>query len=72
MTPELLRAVGEALYGPQWHKNLADDLRISDRTIRRWLAGSTPIPDAVGVELADLCRKRGAILASLEKTLRAE
>jgi hypothetical protein len=71
MTPELLRQAGEALYGPQWHKPLANDLGIADRTIRRWIAGSFPIPAAIGQELADHCRKRGAALASLEEALRA-
>jgi hypothetical protein len=72
MTPELLRQGGEALYGPLWHAPLANDLGIADRTIRRWIAGSAPIPDAVRLELAELCRKRSAALALLEKALRAE
>ena len=72
MTPELLRQAGETLYGPQWHKNLADDLRISDRTIRRWLAGSAPIPATIRQELAGLCRLRGEALALLEEALRKD
>lgn len=66
MTPQLLKLAGEALYGPQWHKPLAADLGVSDRTIRRWIAGSFPIPAAIGVELAEICRKRRKHLEDIE------
>jgi hypothetical protein len=34
-TGELLRRCGELPYGTHWHTELARDLRVSDRTIRR-------------------------------------
>lgn len=40
MTPaELIRAVGNALYGPRWQCELARALRMGDRTVRQWLSG---------------------------------
>ena len=38
-----LRIVGESLYGTRWQSDLAVDLGISDRTMRRWVAG-TDVP----------------------------
>jgi transcriptional regulator with XRE-family HTH domain len=36
---KLLTAVGEALYGARWQSDIARDLGVSDRTIRRWASG---------------------------------
>lgn len=40
MSSKLLRDAGEALYGPRWQSDLARDLHVADRTMRRWLAGA--------------------------------
>lgn len=53
----LLRDVGEALYGSRWQSELARDLDVSDRTMRRWAAG-TDIPPGVGMDLRRLCEER--------------
>lgn len=58
MTPDLLRSTGEALYGPRWQSELARALCISDRTVRRWLAGTVPIPPGLTRDLEVLCNKR--------------
>lgn len=50
---ELLNECGAALYGPRFQRELARDLGVNERTVRRWVAGDTEIP--VGV-LADLER----------------
>ncbi|MGI9436007.1 MAG: helix-turn-helix domain-containing protein [Geminicoccaceae bacterium] len=42
MTPDELRAQIKRL--GMTHEDLAYELGINDRTIRRWIAGSTPIP----------------------------
>ena len=49
MTPDDLRNVGEAAYGPRWQRELARDLSIGDRLVRRWVAGDRPMP----ADLAD-------------------
>lgn len=62
MTPASLREAGEALYGARWQADLARDLGVADRTVRRWLAGSSAIPPGLGAELRRLCRERAAQL----------
>jgi len=47
LTPEKLASVGRAVYGERWQTALARDLRVSDRTIRRWSVGSSPIPTSM-------------------------
>lgn len=44
MTSDLLRTVGEALYGERWQVPLARALGVSDRNLRYWAVGK-PIPD---------------------------
>jgi hypothetical protein len=58
-----LREVGEALYGLAWQSPLSRDLKVADRTVRRWLAGDFPVPDGVWPEIAAICAKRGDTLA---------
>jgi hypothetical protein len=50
-TSDDLAATGRALYGERWQTTLAQDLHVSDRTMRRWLAGDFNIPPAVATEL---------------------
>jgi len=51
MTPDELATAGRALYGERWQTSLAHDLHISDRTMRRWLTGESPLPAGVVTEL---------------------
>lgn len=67
--PALLRRVGEALYGQQWQAPLARDLPVSERHMRRLLAGTTPISPGIAGDLARLCRDRLAELADVAATL---
>ena len=55
---ELLITVGEALYGKQWQSALAGDLGVTDRTMRRWVAGER-IPDTVKADMLAIVRARG-------------
>ncbi len=54
MTPAGLAAVGAALYGPLWQTELARQLGVNDRTVRRWLAGASPVPAGVVDDLRPL------------------
>lgn len=65
----LLREAGEALYGPRWQSDLARDLKVSDRTVRRWDAGSNEIPAGVWTELRALLKTRGLALALVRRKL---
>ncbi len=55
-TPDAFRAIGYALYGTGWQSALAHALGISARTVRRWAAGSSPVPDNVRRDLTFLAR----------------
>ena len=68
MTPDQLRAAGEALYGNRWQRQLSAELGIAERTMRRWLAGRFAIPADVATRIKAIARKRAAALARI-KTL---
>lgn len=65
MSSRLIRRAGEALYGPRWQSELARDFKIADRTMRRWVDGSSDVPDGVYLELLSLCNERAAELDDL-------
>lgn len=58
ITPDKFADTGRALYGERWQTSLAVDLRVADRTIRRWLTGEAPIPSNIENELRELIKKR--------------
>lgn len=66
----LLVECGEALYGPQWQSAMARDLDVSDRTVRRWAAGTHEVPAGAWVDLLRLTQERAALLDSLAARLR--
>ncbi len=70
MTPALLRAAGQAMYGPRWQTDLAAELGLSRRTILRWMAGQWPIPDGVATDLLRLIVARQGELSALAERLR--
>lgn len=45
--PLLLRQVGEALYGSNWQTPLCAAIGVSDRSVRRWVAGQDEMPRGV-------------------------
>lgn len=66
----LLVECGEALYGPRWQTDLARDLGIADRTVRRWAAGSQEMPPGAYTDLLRLTQERAGLLDSLAGRLR--
>lgn len=67
MSPALLCAIGEALYGPHWPSELAIVLDIDKRNIRRWAAGGREIPEQYRERLRALIAQRQEELAALAK-----
>lgn len=65
MTPDQLRAAGEAMYGPRWQRQLSHDLGIAERTMRRWLAGTFAMPDDLAPRVKAITRERIARLRAL-------
>lgn len=66
----LLAECGEALYGRQWQTSLARDLGVSDRTMRRWAAGTHDVPAGLCSDLLRVTQERSAILDALAGQLR--
>ena len=66
----LLVEAGEALYGPRWQTELARDLSVADRTIRRWVAGTSEVPTGLYLDLLRLTQERAAALDALAPRLR--
>lgn len=56
---DILRRVGEALYGPQWQTPLARSLGVAPRHLRYWLSGERPLPrdilERVTARIVDRC-----------------
>lgn len=71
MSPTLLARCGEALYGPRWQSELARDLGVTDRTMRRWAAGDQPIPAGLNIDLLRVTMERAQVLDDLAPDLKA-
>lgn len=67
----LLVECGEALYGAQWQSALARDLGVADRTVRRWVAGTSEVPPGLYVDLLRVTQERAAALDALAERLKA-
>ncbi len=65
MTLDELSEIGKALYGPNWQSALARDLDVSDRTVRRWVALVSPIPQDLGGRLDALLEARAEQIRGL-------
>ncbi|BBC70897.1 conserved hypothetical protein [Altererythrobacter sp. B11] len=61
---ELIRAVGESLYGDHWQRALARDVGVSDRLVRFWAAGDRDLPDTLPPRLLTLLQDRGHTLCN--------
>lgn len=70
MTPSLLREIGQALDGPWFVRRLAERRGVAARTIERWLAGTSPIPDGMPSEIASDLEAKIAELRALRRRLR--
>lgn len=68
MDKDLLRDVGEALYGSRWQSEIAKDLNVADRTVRRWMADAV-ISDGVAADLAQLARQRLSLIQQVIERL---
>lgn len=67
----LLVEAGEALYGARWQSDIARDLGVSDRTVRRWVAGTSEVPSGLYLDLLRLTQERAGVLEALADRLKA-
>jgi hypothetical protein len=61
----LLQQIGTFFHGEEWQAPLARDLRVNERTMRRWVAGTEEIPRGVWRELNDHLEIYNGTLRSL-------
>lgn len=68
----LLRQVGNFFYGDEWQAPLSRDLRVNERTMRRWIGGTEPVPRGVwrdvGVRMDIYGQTLGRLLAEVKRT----
>jgi hypothetical protein len=66
LTPDDLREIGEALFGPWgWQTRLAEVLEVDGSTVRRWVSGAVSIPQPVKVALRLMLERREVVGAAL-------
>lgn len=70
MSAKLLHDTGAALYGPRWQSEVARELQVSDRTVRRWASGAIDVPAGVYVDLLRIATERAAELDALIERLK--
>lgn len=63
---DLLRFVGEALYGERWQSPLATDLCVSDRAVRYWLSAANRCPEDLGARILTVLARKKHQLSDLE------
>lgn len=64
----LLFEIGEALYGENWKTQVAGELSIDDRSLRRWIQ-TGEVPPGVWRELRTLLARRKAAISRLHSHL---
>jgi hypothetical protein len=67
---ELLRHVGERLFGGQWQGQVCAIIGVSDRSLRRWLSGAEPIPSGVWSDILRVIQSQWVDLRELEYQVR--
>lgn len=67
---DLLKRTGEALYGPQWQSQIARDLDISDRHVRRMASGEYPLKPGMALDLWRIALERATALEELSEELK--
>ena len=66
---DYVRATGLVLYGEQWQRALAGDLKVSDRAVRRWVAGDAQPPEDIVPRLRTLLAKRLLKMREVRRSL---
>ena len=70
MSTKLLAETGTALYGQQWQSQLARDLDMSDRHMRRLVSGEAKISQGMIADLCHIALERAADLDSIIERLK--
>ena len=65
MDGELLRALGQALWGGSWKTDMADALKVARKSVDDWSRDRMPVPGGVWGELQVLGEQRRVALDGL-------
>jgi methylphosphotriester-DNA--protein-cysteine methyltransferase len=71
MTTKLLKDAGEVLYGHRWQSDLARDLQMSDRHMRRLISGTADLNPGMAMDIWRLCEERAALIDEVIKRLKS-
>lgn len=63
-----LHIIGRALYGRAWQRDLAEALGVSERTVRRWVAGH-PVPAGAWADIAGVASRKSAEMKRIAREL---
>jgi hypothetical protein len=66
---KLLHEAGALLYGPRWQSSFGRALKVSDRSVRRWLAEEHGLPEDLGPKLRRLIDTRISELKQMRRRL---
>ncbi len=70
--PLLIRC-GKWMYGSRWQTDLSEALGVNARTVRRWVAGDTPVPYGVYADIRKLVTEKvdraGDMVPDLDKAM---
>ncbi len=67
MTPKQLKKLGKSAYGEHWQTALSRDVKVNPKTVRRWLAGTTPIRPIIESAIKTACGRRKDEVSSLRR-----
>lgn len=71
MTPKELEALGIAIYGAEWKRPLAKDIKVSYRSMLRYSNGERTIPDWFKEKISDAAEKKAERAAKVAERLKS-
>ncbi|EDC3150116.1 hypothetical protein KGN64_003196 [Salmonella enterica] len=69
---EKMTAVGKLLYGDNWQSPLSRALGVSDRTIRNYVSGETPVPVGISDRLLSLIAEKMRTLNAAKSLIESD
>ena len=70
--PELFNRIGEAMYGGNWKRALADEMGVRQSSVQNWARGSNRIYPDIWESIAAVIARRQMELASLLELARGK
>lgn len=70
MTPAQLATACKKLWDSGWQTRLAEALAVDPSTVRRWVAGTVPVPGPVAVAVRCMVQHAGAVHPALSRPVK--